>query len=90
MNSNATQGTAAGSYGAGGLIATILVWLLSLRGVAVPDNVALAMGVLLGYVTHAIAMIVIARSGKGMVVTQPAITETPSSAVKSPPLTPSI
>jgi len=67
MNSNATQGTALSAYGAGGLIITILTWLLSQHGVQVPDQVALAGGSLLGYGIHWVAMLVIGRSGQGVV-----------------------
>jgi len=39
---NATTGTVVGTSGASTMLATVLVWLLSLRGIVVPDDVALA------------------------------------------------
>ena len=72
MNSNTTQATAAGSYGAGGLIVTIVVWLLSLRGIMVPDQVALASGALIGYGIHWVSMVVIGRGSSGAGAEAPA------------------
>lgn len=39
---NTTTGTAVGTAGAGAMLATVIVWILSLCGIQVPDNVALA------------------------------------------------
>jgi len=50
MNTTVSQGTAAG----GGSLAmvTILIYLLSLRGIQVPDTVAVALGSILTTVFH--------------------------------------
>ena len=71
MNSNATQGTAAGAYTGGGGIVIVLVWVLSLYHIEVPDAVTAALTPMLGYVIHFIAMLVIGRS------TQPKVNSTP-------------
>ncbi len=81
MNSNATQGTALSAYGAAASITVILVWILSLHGIQITDPVSEAIGSLLGYAIHYIAMLIIGRSGNGVVVTQPAVVESPASAV---------
>ena len=39
---NATTGTVVGTSGASTMLATVLVWLLSLFGIAIPDYVALS------------------------------------------------
>lgn len=52
MNSNSTGANAAGSYGAAGLIMTIIVWVAGLLHLTIPVDVAAAMGALLGMVLH--------------------------------------
>lgn len=54
MNSNTTtQGAAGASAGAALAVSTLIIWVLSLRGLAVPADVATALVTLLTVGTHA-------------------------------------
>lgn len=55
MNTNTTtQGAAGASAGAALAVSTLIIWVLSLRGVMVPADVATAMVTLLTVGTHSI------------------------------------
>ncbi len=73
MNSNATQGTAGTAYGAAGAITVILAFVLARYGIQLTDAVCAAITLLLGYGIHWLAMVVIAGSSNGVVVTSPAV-----------------
>jgi len=62
---NTTTGTAVGTAGASAMMATVIVWLFSLRGITIPDDVALSLTGLLTMVAHYLIAVHINNAADG-------------------------
>ncbi len=72
MNSNATQATAAASGISAGAAASVLIWLLSLRGINIPADVAVNAVGLFGAGIHFVMIYFINRQMPVRNITAPA------------------
>jgi hypothetical protein len=72
MNSNATQATAAASGISAGATASVLIWLLSLRGINIPADVAVNAVGLIGAGIHFVVIAMINRRMPTPNITVPA------------------